>query len=111
MNRKLMVSVICLHILAALLVAVSVYGCIKGAKRLEIDLGGLGIIIFSLIGLGFAALSELVAFFLRRGSFFAWIAALLLFVLCLPWYTVVLGLAGLWGLLNRDVRTQFLSKR
>ena len=53
--------------------------------------------------------SEFVVYGLRRRKFWAWVAGLIIFVMCLPLGALglPLGALGLWGLLDSGSRREF----
>lgn len=109
MTHRLTMANTCLHISAALYLAL---GFGMGPLLTWLDEGegelpaflGTFLLVFCLI---LAGGIEVVAHGIRRRKFWAWVAGLCIFGLYLPSLFLPLGALGLWGLLDAGSRAEF----
>lgn len=102
MQKRLLVTIICLHISAVLYVLLS--GVILLIAR--DNFGGMVLAVASsLMAVG----AEIVVFGLLRGKLWSWIGGVLLLSVYATSGFFFLGIPGLWGLLSAETRTIFLK--
>lgn len=106
MNPKLNKTIVVLHITAviyfllgiALLTIFPRYAYIPGASFI------------ALVSIGFGVFVEIIVNGLKNNKFWAWVAGLIICGLSVPSLFIILGIIGLIGLLDKDVRKDFLKK-
>ena len=106
MNPKLNKTIIILHISAviyfllgiAFLTILPKYVYIAGASFVALFSIGIGVFV------------EIVVNGLKNNKFWAWVAGLIICGLYVPSFFIILGIIGLIGLLDKDVRKDFLKK-
>ena len=108
MPNRIAVSLVCLHIGAAIYVALGFLfvGLSYAPDYSEEFTIGLGRAMLA-VCIGFAVGIEVVALGLRRRKFWAWVAGLCIFALYIPSPFLPLGALGLWGLLTPGSRAAF----
>lgn len=104
MNPKLNKSIIVLHISAViyLLLGIGLFTILSDLVVHPVFMG------FVVIGIG--VFVEIVVGGLKNNKFWAWVTALIICGMYVFSLFIILGIIGLVGLLDKDVRTDFLKK-
>src|SRR3989338_6996541 len=113
-NPKLNKTIIVLHISAVIYFLLGIIFLIL--PFLSSDEIGLGTftkilwIFIALLSIAMGIFIEIVIKSLKNNKFCAWVAGLIICGLYIPSLFIILGIIGLIGLLDKDVRKDFLKK-
>ena len=107
MRHKIGLTIVSLHISAALYVIVGVLMLLLFSGEDETGLGLPLAIGMCVLCLALAAGVEVVVFGLHQRKFWAWVAGLCICGTYVPSLFLPLGALGLWGLLDSDSRAEF----
>ena len=105
MNPKLNKTIIILHISAVIyfLLGIALLTVLSRYIRF-------GASIIALVSIGMGVFVEIVIKGLKDNKFWAWVAGLIICGIYVPSLFIILGIIGLIGLLDKEVRKDFLKK-
>ena len=114
MNQKLGKTIIVLHISTVVYVLSGILLLILPFLLPNIPEEGtfltIMLVFMALFSIAIGIFVEIVIKSLKNNKFWAWVAGLIICGLYIPSLFIVLGIIGLIGLLDRDVRKDFLKK-
>jgi len=104
MNPKLNKTIIVLHISAVIYFLLGI--ALLTVLKYYIPFGAF----IALISIGMGVFVEVIIKGLKDNKFWAWVAGLIICGLYVPSLFIILGIIGLIGLLDKEVRKGFLKK-
>lgn len=110
MKTRLSWTILCLHISAVLyLVMAFFFPILLSLIQPDEARGRIIGLVLLVVALLMAIGIEVIAAGLKRHRFWAWVAAVIVCGLYIPSFFIILGVFGLWGLLDRGTRALFFK--